>query len=200
MFAENKRMCLVTNRSASRVCYAIPELGIKLRDFQPNETKKISYEELEALTYIPGGLKIMRDYLQIAEIKTREQLIGNVEPEYNMNEAQVKNLILTPGNYDEWLDCLDFAPEGVIDMIKNLSVKLPLTDTVKMQQFKEKTGIDIAKHIQIHQEEIAEQAAEAAKTEQQGRQRRTRQTAAAEESTAPVRRTDGSKYKVIKQG
>ena len=198
--SNEKRICLVTNRSASRVCYSVPELGVKLRDFQPNETKKISYDELEALTYVPGGLKLMRDYLQIAEIKTRDELIGKVEPEYNMTEAQVRNLILTPGNYDEWLDCLDFAPEGVIDMIKTLAVKLPLTDTVKMQQFKEKTGVDIAKHIQIHQEELAEQAAEAAQVEHQGRQRRTRQTAAAEEPVAPIRRTDGSKYKVIKQG
>ena len=198
--SNEKRICLVTNRSASRVCYSVPELGVKLRDFQPNETKRISYDELEALTYVPGGLKLMRDYLQIAEIKTRDELIGKVEPEYNMTEAQVRNLILTPGNYDEWLDCLDFAPEGVIDMIKTLAVKLPLTDTVKMQQFKEKTGVDIAKHIKIHQEELAEQAAEAAQVEPQGRQRRTRQAAAVEESTTPTRRTDGSKYKVIKQG
>jgi len=42
---------LVTNRSASRVFYAVPELGIKSRTFQPGETKKISYEELEALNY-----------------------------------------------------------------------------------------------------------------------------------------------------
>ena len=196
--SNEKRVCIVTNRSASRVCYSIPELGIKIRDFQPNETKKLPYEELEALTYVPGGLALMRDYLQIAEIKARDALVGKVEPEYNMTAEQVKNLILTPNNYDEWLDCLDFAPEGVIDMIKTLAVQLPLTDTVKMQQFKEKTGVDIARQIQAQKEMEAEEAAAAAKQEQQTRQRRT-QTVATVEPATLARRTDGSKYKVVSQ-
>lgn len=198
MFAD-KRMCLVTNRSASRVCYSVPELGIKLRDFQPNETKRISYEELEALTYVPGGLNLMRDYLQIKEEKVRNELVGNVEPEYNMTADQIKALILTPNNYDEWLDCLDFAPEGVIDMIKSLAVSLPLTDTAKMQQFKEKTGVDIARMIRANEEMKAEEIAEAAAQQTQAKQRRTN-NATVEESTTPTRRTSGSKYKVVKQG
>jgi hypothetical protein len=42
--------CNVKNRSASIVVYAIPEDGIR-RSFAPGETKKISYQELEKLTY-----------------------------------------------------------------------------------------------------------------------------------------------------
>lgn len=194
--SEEKRVCLVTNRSASRVCYSIPELGIKIRDFQPNETKRIAYDELQALTYVPGGLNLMRDFLQIKEVTAREELVGQVEPEYNMTEAQVRELISTPNNYDAWLDCLDFAPEGVIDMIKTLAIKMPLTDTVKMQQFKEKTGVDIARQIQAQQEMEAEEAAEAGQQAQQPRQRRTAQPAAA--PATPTRRTDGSKYTVVK--
>ena len=197
--SEEKRICLVTNRSASRVCYSVPELGIKLRDFQPNETKRIAYDELEALTYVPGGLSLMQDFLQIKEEKARDELVGAVEPEYNMTAEQVKELILTPNNYDAWLDCLDFAPEGVIDMIKTLAVQLPLTDTVKMEQFKKKTGIDIARQIQAQKEMEAEETAAADKAEQQTRQRRTGTTATVT-PTQPARRTDGSKYKVIKQG
>ena len=64
---SEKRVCLVTNRSASRVCYSVPELGIRLRDFQPGETKRISYDELQGLTYVPGGLALMRDFLQMQE-------------------------------------------------------------------------------------------------------------------------------------
>ena len=194
--SEEKRVCLVTNRSASRVCYSIPELGIKIRDFQPNETKRIAYDELQALTYVPGGLNLMRDFLQIKEVTAREELVGKVEPEYNMTEAQVRELISTPNNYDAWLDCLDFAPEGVIDMIKTLAIKMPLTDTVKMQQFKEKTGVDIARQIQAQKEMEAEEAAEAGQQGQQPRQRRTAQPAAA--PATPARRTDGSKYTVVK--
>jgi len=38
---------------------------------------------------------------------------------------------MTTGSLDEFLDCLDFAPEGVKDLIKTLSVELPLNDVSK---------------------------------------------------------------------
>ncbi len=204
MVATNNRTFLVTNRSASRVHYSVPELGILSRDFQPGETKKISYAELEGLGFIPGGIDLIRDYLLIQDPASRQELVGNVEPEYNMTSKEVKDLILT-GSMDEWLDCLDFAPEGVIDLIKTLSVELPLTDTRKMQSFQEKTGINLARMIQAKAEEEAERKAMEAqqainndKTAEQGRRRVKVQTeeTAAQNST---RRTTGSKYKVVEK-
>jgi hypothetical protein len=52
----------VKNRSSSRVIYRIPELNIR-REFMPGETKKISYEELEKLSYRPGGENLIANYL-----------------------------------------------------------------------------------------------------------------------------------------
>ena len=63
----DNKFYLVTNRSAGLVCYAIPEMGIKNREYQPGETKKISAEELVNLSYLPGGNVLMRDYLQIQD-------------------------------------------------------------------------------------------------------------------------------------
>lgn len=190
--ADNK-VYLVTNRSAGEVVYAIPDMGIKMRSFQPGETKRISSEELRNLTYVPGGNVLLRDYLQISDAEMREELIGKVEPEYNMSAEDVKKLIQN-GSMDEWLDCLDFAPSGVIDLIKNLSVELPLTDTSKMEAFKEKTGINIARAIQAKQEEQAELNAAGAQ-EQQTAQRRVKQQE--EEKPSTARRTTGSKYNVV---
>lgn len=185
---------LVTNRSAGIVGYAIPEMGIKNREFQPNETKKISAEELRNLTYIPGGTALMRGYLQIRDPEVREELVGRVEPEYNMSIDDVKKLIQF-GSMDEWLDCLDFAPEGVIDIIKTLSVELPLTDTNKMEAFKKKKGIDLARAIRAKQEEDAENLAASSGQLEPTAQRRVQQKA--EEPATPARRTTGSKYKVV---
>lgn len=186
-----KQVYLVTNRSASRVCYAVPELGVKLRDFQPGETKKISREELEGLMYVAGGPALLRNYLQVQNEQVRQDLVGHTEPEYNMSVAQVKELITNPNNYDEWLDALDFAPEGVIDLIKSLSVSIPLTDTRKMESFKKKTGVDLARMIQANIESQEEDAAVAEAVPQ----RRVQKEASAPE--APARRTTGSKYKVV---
>ena len=185
-----ERMFLVTNRSAGRVFYSVPDLNIKSREFQPGETKRLSYRELEGLSYLPGGMTIIKEYLQIKDEKAREDLVGQVEPEYNMTEAEVKELI-TKGSMDEWLDCLDFAPEGVIDLIKDLSVSIPLTDTQKMAEFKKKKGVDLERMIRSKEEERAEE--ETAK-----KQVETKNNTSVPASTpAPARRTTGSKYKVV---
>ena len=190
---ENK-FYLVTNRSAGLVGYSIPEMGIKSREFQPGETKKITAEELINLSYMPGGNVLMKDYLQIQDVQLREDLIGQTEPEYNMGIEDVKKLILT-GSMDEWLDCLDFAPSGVIDIIKTLSVELPLTDTNKMQAFKDKKGFDLARAIRAKQEEDAEAAAAGQMADNKPAQRRVQTQK--EETVSPARRTSGSKYKVV---
>jgi hypothetical protein len=194
---ENKTF-QVTNRSAGLVCYAIPEIGVKNREFQPGETKKISYEELNQLTYIPGGIELLRSYLQVQDEAVRTEVIGHTEPEYNMSVADVKELILH-GTMDEWLDCLDFAPDGVIDLIRTLSIELPLTDTRKMEAFKEKKNIDLSRAIAAKREE--EEELKAAQEQSEQRERRAAKAVEPEKKpAAPTeRRTTGSKYNVVKK-
>ena len=191
---NNDKVYLVTNRSASRVHYSVPELGIKSRDFQPGETKKLSYAELEGLSYLPGGKELIRDYLLVRNAEVVQEFVGHVEPEYNMTEKEVRELILN-GTEDEWLDCLDFAPEGVIDLIKTLAVELPLTDTRKMESFQQKKGINLARMIQAKKEEEAE--ARAAAAQQENTSQPQRRAKSQETTTTPGRRTAGTKYKVV---
>jgi hypothetical protein len=144
---------------------------------------------------MPGGRELIRDYLLIKDESAKNDLVGTTEPEYNMTSAEVVQLI-QHGTLDEWLDALDFAPEGVIDLIKTLSVELPLTDTRKMDAFKEKKGIDLGRMIQVKKEVAAEEEQEEA-AQKPAPQRRTQK---ATTSTNPARRTTGQKYKVISQG
>ncbi len=144
----------VKNRSAGVTGYAIPEMGIR-RSFAPGEVKQIPAIELEKLTYQPGGMTILAQFLQIMD-EAGIQMVGlRTEPEYNMNENDVIKLLLS-GSVDQFLDCLDFAPIGVIDLIKTLSVKLPLTDFAKRQALKAKTGFDVdaaLKHVMEEKED-----------------------------------------------
>ena len=130
----------VKNRSAGIAVYKIPELGIR-RSFAPGEVKQISAEELEKLTYRPGGMAILANFLQIQSEAGLQQVGLNPQPEYHMSEKDVQDL-LTTGSLDEFLDCLDFAPPGVIDLIKKMSVTLPLGDVSKRKALKDKTGFD----------------------------------------------------------
>lgn len=134
-------ICNIKNRSGSHVVYTIPEIGVR-RSFAPGEVKKITFEELEKLTYQPGGMEILSRFLQIQDTQVINSFGMHVEPEYHMNEQQVANLILN-GSLDSFLDALDFAPDGVIDLIKRMCISLPVTDYNKMKALKEKTGLDV---------------------------------------------------------
>ena len=147
----------VKNRSAGVAVYKIPELGIR-RSFAPGEVKQISAEELEKLTYRPGGMAILSNFLQIQSTEGLQRVGLNPQPEYHMSEQDIAKL-LTTGSMDAFLDCLDFAPPGVIDLIKKMSVSLPLGDINKRRALKEKTGFDCdaaLKHVMEEKEDDGE--------------------------------------------
>ena len=147
----------VKNRSAGVAVYKIPELGIR-RSFQPGEVKQISAEELEKLTYRPGGMAMLSNFLQIQSMEGLQRVGLNPQPEYHMSEQDIAKMMVS-GSLDEFLDCLDFAPPGVIDLIKKLSVSLPLGDISKRKALKDKTGFDCdaaLKHVMEEKEDDGE--------------------------------------------
>jgi hypothetical protein len=137
----------VTNRDSGRVGYRVPELGVE-RQFAPRETKEISFGELEKLSYLAGGLVLLKDYLLVRNEEALSALGITVEPEYFYSEEDVKR-ILTTGTLNEFLDCLDFAPEGVLELIKDLSVSLPLNDMAKRDAILEKLNFNVTNAITI---------------------------------------------------
>jgi hypothetical protein len=192
-------MVHVKNRSASVVVYNIPDANIR-RTFSPGETKKLSCAELEQLTYQAGGIELLSNFLQILDDDViREVGMAKPQPEYYMNDEQVIELIKT-GSLDAWLDCLDFAPIGVIDLVKKYSVSIPLSDIEKRRTLKQKTGFDVDAALRhIEEERLEEEAMKNANSaavvaEQKAGERRVK--AAAENSANPQRRTT-PKYKVV---
>ena len=177
----------IKNRSSSVVVYRIPESNLR-REFAPGETKRIPFGELEKLTYQQGGRELLEQFLQIDNEAVTTDLNVHREVEYDMSEAQVRDLLQT-GSLDAFLDALDFAPIGVIDLIKTMAVQLPLTDLNKRRALKQKTGFDVDKAL-IH---IAEEKAEEEnRTESAPQERRVKP-----ENNAPTGRRTTSNYKVV---
>lgn len=142
----------VLNRDSGAVVYSIPQMNGLRRVFQSGETKEITFEQLQKLSYIPGGEEILQDSLVILDNKEAIQnLLGKPEPEYFYTKEDIKKLMLT-GSLDEFLDCLDFAPEGVCELIKGLAVELPLNDVAKRKAIFEKLGFNVDKAIEIEQD------------------------------------------------
>lgn len=187
---DMNKLYAVKNRSASVVVYNIPEDGIR-RSFMPSETKRITFGELQKLSYQAGGREIMTNFLQIQDEEATDNLYIKREVEYDMSEEQIIEL-LRSGSMDALLDALDFAPIGVIDLIKTFSVQLPLNDMEKCNAIKEKTGFDVMAAIKNN---IADKTEEEKPVVEKAAERRVK-PAVAEENDTPTRRTT-AQYKVV---
>jgi hypothetical protein len=145
---DKNKIVKVINKFNGTVGYDVPELGIH-RNFYPHESKEINFEELERLSFIPGGDVILKEYLEVVDEDVIMTLFNEKsEPEYHYSEEDIKKL-LTIGSLDQFLDCLDFAPSVVKDMIKDLAVELPLNDMAKRQAIQDKLGFDVTRAIEI---------------------------------------------------
>lgn len=84
----------VLNRDNGAVVYSIPEMNGLRRVFQAGETKEVTFEELQKLSYIPGGNELLRENLVIIDQpKAIEELLGRVEPEYSYTKTDVVKLL-----------------------------------------------------------------------------------------------------------
>lgn len=148
---ENNTIIKVRNRDNGNVGYTIPDLNNLVRTFSEGETKEITMEELRKLSYIPGGEEILRNYLIIENEEAINELLNHVEPEYFYTEKDVKDLLLN-GSLDALKDCLEFAPAGTIDLVKKISVELPLNDVAKRETIYKMTGFNVDSAVRIDKE------------------------------------------------
>lgn len=182
----------VTNRDNGTVGYTIPDLGNLHRTFQSGETKEVSMDELRRLSYIPGGYQILENYLVIENEEAVQELLNQVEPEYYYSKEDIENLLLK-GSLDQLEDCLNFAPEGIINLVKKMAVDLKLNDVAKREMLLKKTGFNVTSAININ-EMTTEEETTSVKTRKAAAITETRQEAAEPVRKAAV--TTG-KYKVV---
>lgn len=183
---DKETVVKITNRDSGRVGYAIPEMGNLKRVFAPGETKEVTMEELRKLSWLPGGASMIENYFIIDNKEAIAELVPNAEPEYYYTEEDVKKLLLT-GSLDELLDCLDFAPEGTINLVKKLAVDLKINDIQKRQAILDKTGFNVNTAVMINEET----------SEENPEEEKTRRAATPTAETASTgRRTATSNYKV----
>lgn len=180
----------IKNRGAATVIYTVPEMNMR-REFSPGEIKEISYEELRALSYAPGGEELIRDFLQVMDTEALDEMNIQVEPEYHLSEDQVKELLVN-GSIDQFLDTLDFAPESVINLIKAYAVSLPLNDSQKREILKDKIHFDVDGVLKI-QKQIAEDESMGEGADSVNASGKTRRVAAP--TSAPAVATP--KYKIV---
>ena len=150
-------------------------------------------EELRKLSYLPGGQAIINDCLIIHNEEALKELNPDYEPEYFYTEADIHELLLK-GTEAQFLDCLDFAPEGVIELVKQLAVELKVNDLAKREAILNKTGFNVTRAIQINEE-----SQEVDEPDTEVKQRRAAApTTKVVEPEATGRRTAAPKYGIKK--
>lgn len=185
---NEKAIYSVKNRSASTVIYSIPEMNNLRREFRPGEIKSVTGSELIQLSYRPGGRRIIENYLLINNEEVLDGLNMEVEPEYKLDEAGVVKL-LRDGSEDQLIDCLNFAPEGVKDLVKAVALAMPLNDLNKCKIIKDMLGYDVL-FVRSTNEQIAkESGAEAAPAPTKKRRVASTSAAAKQTTTTAKRKT-----------
>lgn len=182
----------ITNRDNSHVGYSVPELNNLRRHFMPGETKEITMDELRKLSWTPGGSSVLKNHFIIHNAEAVEELVPGAEPEYFYDSNDVEKL-LREGTLDQLKDALDFAPEGVVSLIKDKAVDIKVNDVQKRDAIREATGFDVSKAIVFNEMSQEENATEvkARRTNPMGMD-----AATDEDAGAPKRRT--SVYSVKK--
>ena len=114
---------------------------------------------MRMLSYIPGGETLIKDYLTIMDKDAVAELIGEVEPEYYYTKKEITE-ILKYGSLDQLEDCLNFAPQGVLDLVKNTAIEIRLNEVDKRKLISERLQLNLDRAIEFAIDDEAEKGPE----------------------------------------
>jgi hypothetical protein len=196
---EKDRVISLLNRDTGSVGYTLDDTGTHRR-FTPGETKQVTFDEVEKLSWAPGGKELLKDYLIIQDEEAAREILGDIEPEYFYTKETIQKL-LSEGTLEQLQDTLDFGPKGVVDLVKQEAVEMRIDSTVKREEIQKHTSFNVDRAIQIDKEseEDGEDNKDATTTH-----RRANPIAASEPKNSTRRAnamstTSESKYKIIQK-
>lgn len=162
--------------------------------------RDISFAELKAISNDKGGRIALRDLCMIIDKReTVEELMKelgiDIQEEYFYSPKVIK-YILKEGELDLLEDTLNFAPMGVVDLIKRLSIELKISDKNKLDMIKKITGSNVEMMIE------SKKIQDSMKEEEKVKQRKTNISvedieAAADSVKAPVKKAGRKSTKKI---
>ena len=136
----------VMNRSTGQAGYALPELNIR-RVFNIGEIKELKDNEIRALYNTDAGRGMLTHILQV---QNKDFVLKEIWPdapiEYFWTIEDIKKCIYED-SVELFAETIDYAPDGVVDIIKDLAWRGPMNDLNKCNVLRDKLGFDpIAAH------------------------------------------------------
>lgn len=146
MAIKDNDLITVRNRNRGGTSYPIDGNWI---NFEYNQVRQVPFSHLKTLTYTNGGRYLLDHCLVIENEEALKQLNMQVEPEYFYTDQKIEDILFN-GSYDEFADFLDFAPEGALEIAKNIAVTKEIPDMKKREMLSEKTGLNITSAINVN--------------------------------------------------
>lgn len=140
---EDSQEIEVVNMTNHKVGYNLADENIH-RTLQPNEHRKIIAGELRKLNYQKGGHILLTDFLSVKNEELAKEFGIDVEEqvEYNWTSEDIDR-VLIEGTYDELMDAMDFAPEGIKQQLAARAVQLQINDSNKRKIISDNSPYDI---------------------------------------------------------
>lgn len=170
----------ITNLLDCTCGYVVDLTGVR-RILPPHASFKVRASELRELFYQRGGQELLHDYIRVGNKALAQEFGVDVDntPEYNWGRRDVIDA-LNDSNIDVLLDALDFAPDGIKQLIADIAVETEVADVNKRKAISDKLGIDV--DAMITNKNLAAQEVE--EKEEKPARRRT----AAKKTTTSTRR------------
>lgn len=188
------KMVAVTNRDNGEVFAKLS--GGRMIDFNRGQTKKVSLDDLAEINSTEGGRVLLREYLVIGDKAALDFLEMQPEPEYYYSEKEIKKL-LTEGSLDQLEDCLNFAPEGVLNLLKDMALEMEIPDVRKRKLIAQKTGFNIDNILQVKAALDVETGETGDKEEKKTRKAEPINSEPKRKSTPIAAKTEYPEYKVV---
>lgn len=150
----------VKNLADYRVGYKIEEDNIR-RQFSPYEIKNIKAGELRKLNYTRGGHIMLTEYLSVMNRELAKEFgvdDDSYDNEYNWDVQKVDSVLIQEP-IEVLQDALDFAPNGIVELIKDRAIALKIDSMDKRLAISKAIGVDLGGMIDIQQMKEEEEAA-----------------------------------------
>ena len=175
----------ITNLLDCTCGYIVDLTGVR-RILPPHASFKVKASELRELFYQRGGQELLHNYIRVGNKALAQEFGVDVDntPEYNWGRKDVIDA-LNNTDIDVLLDALDFAPDGIKQLIADVAVETEVADVNKRKAISDKLGINV--DAMITNKHLAAQ-----KTEENEEKPARRRTAAKKTTTSTrrVKKTD----------
>lgn len=134
------------------VGYRIDEDNVR-RQFAPFEIKTLKAGELRKLNYSRGGHILLTHYLSVMNRDLAHEFgidDDSYDNEYNWDVAKVDKVLLSQP-IEVLQDALDFAPRGILELIKDRAIALKIDSMDKRHAISKALDIDLNGMINIQQ-------------------------------------------------